>query len=91
MRLLSGVLRGVTTAASLLFAASALSACGEEEAVEIACCQLLLYCETCDCGTASWTIASSGESKACKAKLDELPSTCGSYFSPKDDAANACK
>jgi hypothetical protein len=62
--------------------------CGDPE-VDTACCQLLLVCDACGCSDGSWTIASSGEGKACKDELPEI--TCSSSPSAKSSAESACK
>lgn len=63
--------------------------CSDED-VDTACCQLLLVCDACgNCNTNSWTIASSGEGKACKNELAEL--TCNVSSADKSSAEAACK
>jgi hypothetical protein len=63
-------------------------ACGDED-VDTACCQLLLVCDDCGCRDNVWTIASSGEGKACKTALGEV--ICNSSTVAKSSAETACK
>ena len=62
--------------------------CGDAD-VDTACCQLLLVCDSCGCNDGSWSIASSGEGKACKSELPEIE--CGTMTSAKSSAEAACK
>lgn len=62
--------------------------CGDAE-VDTACCQLLLLCDHCGCATDTWTIASSGEGKACKDTLASV--SCQGVIYSSTEAENACK
>jgi hypothetical protein len=88
---LTGIKRGLAVLCAFASVA-VIPGCGDED-VDTACCQLLLVCDACGCTDNSWTIASSGEGKACKDELAEV--TCNSSTSTsasaRSSAEAACK